>query len=149
MKSKKESAATASKEKEESALLFIEDKYGNFVGVDRVKSITQMARINWNSMVAAGDPPETWGCATTHQQLEFTQEMEKNFSELRLCAGHWKIRQLATQNYPSWIKVRKDRLGLVSKTRKRARDENGASASGSKKKARQDILQDSLQVSCQ
>ena len=47
-------------------------------------------------------PPPKWRDATLRVQDEYTAEMERRWPVLRYCENHWKVRYLATKNYPQW-----------------------------------------------
>ncbi|KAJ7441242.1 hypothetical protein FB451DRAFT_1441450 [Mycena latifolia] len=89
---------------------YIEDKDGQMVDGFRVTAMGQLAQRIWFSLLGAGKAPPTWGQVTSEASTLYTNEMCRNYPELRYCADNWKAHRIATLNYPSWIGLRKDQL---------------------------------------
>ncbi|KAK6975126.1 hypothetical protein R3P38DRAFT_2810923 [Favolaschia claudopus] len=85
-----------------NSLLFIEDKHGNSPSEEKVKEYRNFCYQFFFSLLQAGNAPTTWGKATHEVVSQFRSSAEREFSELRLCEGHWKAARLAGVVYFSW-----------------------------------------------
>ncbi|KAJ7336133.1 hypothetical protein DFH08DRAFT_1018388 [Mycena albidolilacea] len=83
---------------------YIEDANGEVVDGYRVTAIGKFAQGLWFWLLEHGRAPPTWGRASIDVVQLYCDEMGRQFPELRLCTDNWKAKQIATNNYPSWIK---------------------------------------------
>ncbi|KAJ7315521.1 hypothetical protein DFH08DRAFT_971883 [Mycena albidolilacea] len=70
----------------------------------RVTAIGKFAQSLWFWLLEHGRAPLTQRRASSDVVQLYCDEMGRQFPELRLCADNWKAQQIATNNYPSWIK---------------------------------------------
>ena len=101
---------------ENVTLRFVEDENGNVVDGFRASAMRRFARELWTSLNGIGKAPKTWGKVDATVATQYRNEMERRFSELRLCDNHWKADIIATLNYPSWYNnnVEKEELKRAS-----------------------------------
>jgi hypothetical protein len=85
---------------ENVTLKFIEDDNGNIIDGFRATAMRRFARELWAGL--NGKAPKTWGKVDAAVASQYRNEMERKFSELRLCDNSWKADLIATLNYPSW-----------------------------------------------
>jgi hypothetical protein len=83
---------------------YIEDAHGKVVDGYRVAAIGKFAQGLWFWLLEHGRAPLTWRRASSDVVQLYCDKMGRQFPELRLCADNWKAQQIATNNYPSWIK---------------------------------------------
>ena len=87
---------------ENVTLRFIEDENGNIIDGFRATAMRRFARELWAGLNRVGKAPKTWGKVDAAVAAQYRNEMERKFSELRLCGDNWKADFIATLNYPSW-----------------------------------------------
>ena len=87
---------------ENVTLRFIEDENGNIIDGYRATAMRRLARELWAGLNSVGKAPKTWGKVDATVAAQYRNEMERKFSELRLCDHSWKADFIATLNYPSW-----------------------------------------------
>lgn len=87
---------------ENVTLKFIEDENGNIIDGFRATAMRKFARELWAGLNGVGKAPKTWGKVDAAVAAQYRNEMERKFSELRLCDNSWKADFIATLNYPSW-----------------------------------------------
>lgn len=93
------------------SMSYIQDVNGTPITEGRAKEICTHARRVWQYLLQNQFAPETWGAVTPFAREYYTNEMYKNFKELRYCGSpqHWKVERLATDTYPGWIKSTRKR----------------------------------------
>lgn len=87
---------------ENVTLRFIENENGSIIDGFRATALRRFARELWAGLNSVGKAPKTWGKVDAAVATQYRNEMERRFSELRLCDNSWKVDLLATLNYPSW-----------------------------------------------
>lgn len=81
---------------------YIEESDGTPIPGLRAAEIREFARSIWKGLYSRGLAPPKWRDATLRVQDEYTAEMERRWPVLGYCENHWKVRYLATKNYPQW-----------------------------------------------
>ncbi|OSD06590.1 hypothetical protein PYCCODRAFT_1464497 [Trametes coccinea BRFM310] len=84
-------------------LKYLEDRDGNVITKARVAEMAELQRSLWEKYRKEGRMPLKWSQADREVIMDHRTEMYQNFPELSLCDSHWKLKQFAGQNYPSWI----------------------------------------------
>ena len=87
---------------ENVTLRFIEDENGSIIDGFRASAMRRFARELWAGLNRVGKAPKSWGKVDAAVAAQYRNEMERKFSELRLCDNNWKADFIATLNYPSW-----------------------------------------------
>ncbi|KAJ3557204.1 hypothetical protein NM688_g1596 [Phlebia brevispora] len=112
---------------------YIQYSNGKFMGEERVKDIRSLMHVIWTGMFLApdssvrGNIPAFWNCLMPMvYRNHLINELEKAFSELTLCASHWKVHQLALFTYPSWLKGRKELLSIKTEPQNVKMEDIGA-----------------------
>ncbi|KAJ3001200.1 hypothetical protein NUW54_g6583 [Trametes sanguinea] len=85
-------------------LKYLEDRDGNVITKVRVAEMAELQRSLWEKYRKEGRMPLKWSQADREVIVDHRTEMYQNFPELSLCDSHWKLKQFASQNYPSWIR---------------------------------------------
>lgn len=84
--------------------LWMEDSFGDPVPQGVRTNIREDVFAYWNDMVTAKDIPKLYAEAGFEAKEAFRITMEGKYNWLRLCAGHWKVRQLWMNCYRGWKK---------------------------------------------
>lgn len=101
---------------ENVTLRFIEDEEGNIIDGFRATAMRRFARELWAGLNSVGKAPKTWGKVDATVAAQYRNEMERRFSELRLCDNNWKSDYIATLNYPSWYNNNVDKEENLKRT---------------------------------
>lgn len=80
----------------------MEDKDGNQVSDKKKDAVRAMARAFYEGLLKNNTAPTAWGNATVSIRHQFINLLETEFFFLRLCDGHWKANQVATNGYSQW-----------------------------------------------
>jgi hypothetical protein len=91
------------------SMQYVEDENGDAVDGFRATAIRNLAQNVFQQLLNHGQAPATWSAAGNDVKKHYFHEMESQFTELRLCADHWKTQHLATHIYPSWHANRRNK----------------------------------------
>ncbi|KAJ7291874.1 hypothetical protein C8J57DRAFT_1212295 [Mycena rebaudengoi] len=91
---------------ENTTMTHIEDTAGRVVDAAHLRVICGVAASIWFGLVESSLAPRKWGQASITVLTQYYREMCHHCPEMRYCANNWKAQQLATTNYPSWIRTR-------------------------------------------
>lgn len=89
---------------------YMEDESGKVVHETSRAAVRAHAKAFFCSLLKNGRAPAKWGDASLDVVNELVYELETNFPWLRLCEGHWKAKQVATNSYSQWLPVALNRL---------------------------------------
>jgi hypothetical protein len=93
---------------------YLEDESGTPLTEQRRGSIYGHARRFWNTYLQkSGRFPSTYSALDLDTLGHFRSEMERHFSELRLCDNHWKADEIWIRNYHSWRTGAERQPGMV------------------------------------
>ena len=88
---------------------FLTDETGSKVAKDRLKEISNEARILFNELYRYRHDSSTWSTRTAVASAFFSNSMRQKFPEFRWCEGDWKVHAFATARYPNWGADARDR----------------------------------------
>ena len=93
---------------------YLEDKNGTPLTEQRRGAIYSHTRRFWNSYSQkSGKFPPTYHVLDLDTLGHFRSEMERHFSELRLCDNHWKADEIWICNYHSWRSSAERQSGMI------------------------------------
>ncbi|KAG6815592.1 hypothetical protein H0H93_009400, partial [Arthromyces matolae] len=98
---------------------FLTDEDGHDVDKNRIKMMTDTAKMLWNGLKEEDMAPVSWKRKSDKAGLYFSSRMLTEFVEFRLDNGRWKIELFATIKYPDWTK-----LTSLKTTKRRRNNEN-------------------------
>lgn len=101
----------ADSEKQNSTAAYIVDDTGEPVDYGIACKIRAKARRIWKDLKQQGyfNDVATWQELGDVALMHYYAEMEDEFPDLRHCDSHWKSEEIATDNFPNWIKPKKKR----------------------------------------
>jgi len=95
---------------------FMEDENGVPIPKGTRTAARGVARGFFQLLLNSGRAPSKWGSASIDITNELTYRLETQFPFLRLCDGHWKSRQIATNGYSQWLPTAtKNRAATLAK----------------------------------
>ena len=74
--------------------IFFEDEFGNPVSDDVKQEVRGDLFAYWADMVKAGETPVQYSSLGLNRREDYRKTMEAKYPWLRLCDGHWKVRQI-------------------------------------------------------
>jgi hypothetical protein len=89
---------------EDGVLAFLEKGDGKLISYDDKKQLYHAMRGFWNDRIDGDNPPLNWSSAGETLRNAFRDFLERNFFNLLLCAGRWKVEELWKRNYHSWLR---------------------------------------------
>ncbi|KAF8572885.1 hypothetical protein K439DRAFT_1625466 [Ramaria rubella] len=92
------------------SLTFITDARGTPVSQHTAMEMCAHCHSIWTHLAAKGLVPTTWSNAALDAIDYYRQEMLAKYPDLGLADDHWKVDQIATQNYPAWIRTHRQLL---------------------------------------
>lgn len=95
--------------KDAGSARYLESIEGELLDSERVDAIRAYSRANWVSLADRDLAPEKWSSASREARDYFHYHMASRFPELAYSANCWKIEQIATDGYPSWLKGQRKR----------------------------------------
>ena len=83
-------------------MLYVEHDNGRPVSGAMASDIRDFARSIWRGFYSRGMAPEKWGDVSKAVKDDYIHDMEREWSVLRYCEGHWKANYIATSIYSQW-----------------------------------------------
>ncbi|KAF8156024.1 hypothetical protein B0H34DRAFT_517899 [Crassisporium funariophilum] len=81
---------------------FLSDESGTRVSSERLKNMTETAKVAWNELYYWRLNPTTWTKRNDQDMQYFSATMCAKFPEFRWCQGDWKVQEFAKHKYPDW-----------------------------------------------
>ena len=95
---------------------FMEDENGNPIPNGLRSATRKAAKGFFQLLLEVGRAPSKWGSASIDIVNELIYRLEDGFPFLRLCDGHWKAAQIATNSYSQWYPIAvKNRAATLAK----------------------------------
>ncbi|KAJ7663622.1 hypothetical protein B0H17DRAFT_1211557 [Mycena rosella] len=85
-----------------NSLTFIEDSDGQSPSDAKIRQIRKWSYKFFYSLQSRGLAPPVWGQVSLEARRDFRSAVEKEFTDLCFCDGHWKVDQVGTIVYSSW-----------------------------------------------
>lgn len=82
--------------------LFFEDEFGQLVSNDTKNEIRGDLYSYWADMLSEGEMPGPYKHMGFKRKEDYRKTMEGKFPWLRLCEGHWKVKQIWTNHLNTW-----------------------------------------------
>jgi len=84
--------------------LYMEDEFGNPIDEDTKEELRGECNFYWNQVVfdGDGDSLQSWQDLGLKRKEDFRIFIEHKFPWLRLCAGHWKMKQVWVNYFGRW-----------------------------------------------
>ena len=89
---------------------WMEDEFGEPIIEPIRNNLREDAHSFWTDMYSGGEIPKTWNSTGLDRKESFRIVMEGKYPWLRLCHGHWKVRQLWINQLPQWKKAKLPRV---------------------------------------
>ncbi|KAF8578128.1 hypothetical protein K439DRAFT_1621582 [Ramaria rubella] len=71
------------------------------------QGIRDLAQQLWQSLMEHNQAPNVWGKATYEVNQYYHQCMYAKYGFLHYAKHHWKVKQIASEEYPLWSKLYK------------------------------------------
>ena len=88
---------------------YMEDQNGDKIPESIKRAVRHTAKGFFEGLLQRNDAPAAWGNVPLDVRHQFLNILERNFPFLRLCEGHWKANQVATNSYSQWYGNAADR----------------------------------------
>ena len=82
--------------------MFLEDQFGKLVSEEVKDEVLDALQSYWIDVHNTGEKIRGWSETGLLRKDDFQTTMERKFPLLRLCEGHWKVRQLWTNYTGKW-----------------------------------------------
>ncbi|KAH9853921.1 hypothetical protein C2E23DRAFT_884548 [Lenzites betulinus] len=86
--------------------IYLQHADGSVISKGRLTEMSEFQRHLWEKYRNERKLPEKWSQAGSDIVSDHRQEMYRNFPELSLCEGHYKLALFASERYSSWIRSR-------------------------------------------
>ena len=82
--------------------IYMEDEDGGQVLEKMKRNVRKTAKAFFEELLKHGKAPTAWRYASLSVQHSIINILEREYPFLRLCEGHWKANQVATNSYSQW-----------------------------------------------